>query len=231
MRSSGVAQGGLAVVAIVLGASCGAPPSPGEDVVMQEAELITSTSFTYDGFTQCTVGGTGMHCCPTDQAMIGAHVDQNVFKCAPLTVPRTGARFLDTGTQRNGMHSCPFGSVMVGLRADVNRLACQALAVFVSESVDTGTQDGFPMHVCAGGNTMTGIRIDRNQLNCGNGTSNITTCQVNGSCGGCDVCNDGSVQSGFITSCANPISPLCQTTNLCAKHGGVNPNVGCSQQP
>jgi hypothetical protein len=221
---------------MVLWAGCGVAPSAAENVSEQQSDLITTSSTIYDGSgsppTQCSVGGTIMHCCPTNQAMVGAQVDKNVFKCAPFTVPRTGSLFLDTGTQRNGMHSCPLGSVMVGLRADQNRLACQAVVAAVSETVDSSTGDAFPMHICGSGATMSGIRIDHNLFNCASGTNNVATCTVNASCGGaCDACNDGSCQCGFITSCADPISPLCQTTNLCANHGGSNPNLTCVRQP
>jgi len=101
--------------------------------------------------------------------MIGAHVDNNVFKCAQLqTSP--GYRYLDAGTQRNGMHACPYGSVMAGLHVDRNLLACQLPGTPVtSEYVDgnPATQDGYPMHVCgSGGYGMSGIRVDYNLFTC-----------------------------------------------------------------
>lgn len=135
----------------------------------QTGAFANSCAF-YDSSTQCTVGGTTMHCCPPGSAMIGLHQDANVFKCARLTDP-TGVVTLDTGTQRNDMHACPFGQVMVGLHADLNQLACQTVpgAAINSERIDSGTQDTFPMHTCNWGrldSAMSGVRLDRNQLTC-----------------------------------------------------------------
>jgi hypothetical protein len=137
---------------------------------------FTNYSCAIDDFsTQCVASNGSiseqMHCCPTGYAMIGAQVDQNVFKCAPLH-DQSGVITLDTGTQRNGMHSCPAAQVMVGLRADMNMLACRTIpgSPVTSERVDTGTQDTFPMHVCQStliSEAMTGIRIDQNRLSCG----------------------------------------------------------------
>jgi hypothetical protein len=161
----------ILIITAALAAGCGqASPEDSTGSVSSADTVNLGTSF-YDGGTQCIVGGAQMHCCPTGSAMIGARVDQNVFKCANL-IDRSGAITLDTGTQRNGMHSCPFGQVMVGLRADQNLLACQRIPnnPVVSETVDTGTQDGFPMHICSeatGHAAMTGIRIDQNRFNCG----------------------------------------------------------------
>jgi hypothetical protein len=129
---------------------------------------------TYDSGNQCVAsnGSTSvqMHCCPDGSAMIGANVNQNVFKCAPLH-DQTGTITLDTGTQRNGMHSCPPGQVMVGLRADLNMLACRTVpsSSVAPERIDMSTQDG-TMHVCQStliSEAMTGIRIDQNLLGCG----------------------------------------------------------------
>jgi hypothetical protein len=160
-----------------------------------------STAF-YDYGTQCVVGGTQMHCCPAGSAMIGARVDENVFKCANL-IDRSGVVSLDTGTQRNGMHSCPFGQVMVGLQATLNRLACQTIPSnpVVTETVDTGTEDGFPMHVCAessGPAAMTGIRVDQNRLNCGQDNNCFFgACTTDSQCSGTDgVCRNGCCTLG-----------------------------------
>jgi hypothetical protein len=159
--------------------ACGANSTSGEDVARQEDSLITTTAGTfYDSGTQCTVGGTTMHCCPNGYAMIGARLDQNVFKCAPLQFP-SGTRSLDTSTQRAGMHACPYGQVMVGFHNALNRLACQTLpGTSVSgEYTDpvppplfpnTPTQDGYPMHVCSPnqGYTMSGINVGQNKFLC-----------------------------------------------------------------
>lgn len=116
-----------------------------------------------------------MHCCPEGSAMIGAHIDQNTFKCAKLNNP-TGVRSLDTGTVRFDMHTCPQGQVMVGLHVDLNQLACQTIPnnPVVDEWVDSGTADSFPMHVCTSATNpirsravMTGIRVDQNRFACG----------------------------------------------------------------
>jgi hypothetical protein len=124
----------------------------------------------YDGSTGCTVGGTAMHCCPTGSAMVGARLDQNVFKCAWLR-DGTGAISLDVGTQRNGMHTCPLGSVMVGYHQSLDRLACQQIPgnPISSERIDYGTQDGYPMHVCDSSflnEALSGILPSQNFLTC-----------------------------------------------------------------
>jgi hypothetical protein len=165
---------GGVTAALVVG--CGQGPGESSAVGTESSAFVYNSNIFYDGLngnaTQCLVGGVVMHCCPRGSAMIGARVDQNVFKCAQL-VDSSGAITLnpDPGTQRNGMHSCPFGSVMVGLRADHNALACQTIPSdhINFEFVDGNppTEDGFPMHVCPSPAAMTGIRIDRNLLNCG----------------------------------------------------------------
>ena len=159
--------------------ACGAESGTEEDLASQSASLVTTTGGAfYDGGTQCTVGGTSMHCCPNGYAMIGARLDQNVFKCAPLS-STSGNRFLDTGTQRAGMHACPFGTVMVGFHDSLNRLACQTLPginingeytdpVPPPKFPNTPTQDGYPMHVCtpSQGYTMSGINVGQNKFLC-----------------------------------------------------------------
>ncbi|HXT96879.1 MAG TPA: RICIN domain-containing protein [Polyangia bacterium] len=124
----------------------------------------------YDGSTGCTVGGTSMHCCPTGSAMVGARLDQNVFKCAWLR-DGTGAISLDVGTQRNGMHTCPLGSVMVGYHQDLDQLACQQIPgnPISSERIDYGTEDDYPMHVCDTSflnEAMSGVSPSQNLLTC-----------------------------------------------------------------
>lgn len=136
----------------------------------QYDESVASLSFTgffvYDAGTQCTVGGGTMHCCPAGSAMIGAHVNNNVFKCAILT-SAAGTRFLDVGTQRNGMHACPPGNIMVGLHVNNNWLACQAPSPGPTfEFVDGTTQDAFPMHVCPSNFAMGGIHVGGNLFTC-----------------------------------------------------------------
>jgi hypothetical protein len=169
MRSSIVKLFGLLAFSMAALPACGAAESQEESIGEESSALVTSGTPFYDyGATQCTVNGTSMHCCPAGMAMIGAHLDSNVFKCATIVAGTSGSRFLDTSTPRNNMHSCPLNAVMVGFHKDLNRLACQALTVAVGETVDTGTQDSFPMHVCAAGATMSGIHVDQNLFNCAN---------------------------------------------------------------
>jgi hypothetical protein len=128
--------------------------------------------------TQCFAGGSWMHCCPTNYAMVGADVDNNRFKCAPIMNP-TGTVTGDTGTWRNNMHSCPYGQVMVGLRADRDILACRPLSAnaVANERVDPGTQDVVQssIHTCDPGTptaAMSGIDHGNNLVNC------ATTAQI-----------------------------------------------------
>jgi hypothetical protein len=166
----GVRIGGMLAVSLFFGA-CGAQPGDtgsGEsaEIGSLESSLISLGGTFYDSGTQCTVGGATMHCCPSGSVMIGAHVANNVFKCAWLG-SSPGARSLDLGTQRNSMHACPFGQLMVGLHAVNNWLVCQNPGTTVQfEYVDTGTQDGYPMHVCSSGYAMAGIHVDQNRFTC-----------------------------------------------------------------
>jgi hypothetical protein len=166
----GARIGSVLVVGLLLGA-CGAQPGDAEsggteEIGSVDSSLINLGGVFYDSGTQCTVGGGTMHCCPSGSVMIGAHVNDNVFKCAWLgSTP--GPRFLDVGTQRNSMHACPFGQLMVGLHAANNWLVCQNPGTTVQfEYVDTGTQDGYPMHVCASGYAMAGIHVAQNRFSC-----------------------------------------------------------------
>jgi hypothetical protein len=135
-------------------------------------EALSGPKFTgawvYDTGTLCTVGEATMHCCPTGMAMIGAHVADNVFKCAQLTEPH-GTRFLDVDTSRNGMHACPSGSAMVGLHANNAQLACQRPDPAGTVEHGAGTRetvDSYPMHVCPNGYAMSAIRVNDNALGC-----------------------------------------------------------------
>jgi hypothetical protein len=164
---------------IPLGAACGGTDAPADHSQTQSQAIVEPETF-YDGAfgvkpTQCTVGGVSMHCCPGGTFMIGARIDQNVFKCATIGGFNTGLMgdiFLDPPAGQpakqcvdsNGlsMHCCPQNqgnaTVMVGLRADENILACQqirndfvgrdSLAVFDPNPGNSPTQDAYPMHVC-----------------------------------------------------------------------------------
>ncbi len=190
----------ILTIATALAAGCGQAAPQESTVTQSSADTVNLNTAFYDFGTQCVVGGTQMHCCPTGSAMIGARVDENVFKCANL-IDQSGAIDLDTGTQRNGMHSCPFGQVMVGLQGTLNRLACQTIPSnpVVTETVDTGTEDSFPMHVCSeasGPATMTGIRIDQNRLNCGQDNNCFFgACTTDSQC----TRNDGVCRNGCCT--------------------------------
>jgi hypothetical protein len=162
----------IAGAALAMMAGCG---ELSDEVDLEEAESPSSFAGepVYDAGTLCTRGGVTMHCCPTDYVMIGAHIDNNVFKCAPLA-GTPGRRFADFRTNRNGMHACPVGSVMAGLHVDRNVLTCQSWSPgVVSEYVDgnPATVDAYPMHVCGAGiadeYAMTGIHVDRNLFTCG----------------------------------------------------------------
>ena len=123
-------------------------------------------SWLYDTGTLCTVGEVTMHCCPSGMAMIGAHVVDNVFKCAQLTDPH-GEQFLDIETFQNGMHRCPSGSVMVGLHVTNNQFACRRRGGASPRPCEGfGTMDSYPMHVCPHGHAMSGIRLNDNVLAC-----------------------------------------------------------------
>lgn len=160
---------------------CGAAVDDETDIAHDGEDLTFNatppTGIVYDAGTQCTAGGVTMHCCPAGYAMIGARLDQNIFKCGRVDGGLFGSPYLDGSTQRNNMHSCPFGMVMVGFHEDRNLLACQwpTRQSVVFEYVDGSTQDSYPMHVCPptsassyfyNGYAMSGIRVDRNLFAC-----------------------------------------------------------------
>jgi hypothetical protein len=87
--------------------------------------------------------------------MMGARLDQNVFKCGQLLSfnPSDGSpQFLDYSTRRQNIRACPTGSVMTGFNQSLDVLLCQRmLKTNLVDRVDgprSPTQDGFPMHVC-----------------------------------------------------------------------------------
>jgi hypothetical protein len=154
----------------------------------------------YDGGTQCVAGGVSMHCCPAGNAMVGARLDNNVFKCAPLA-NASAPIVADYGTQRSfptspsgnpvTLHSCPFGSVMVGLRADMDILLCQQMPTksagftwdaITTERIDDNTSDtqdaaaagqlGYSMHACETG-------VGSQAMSGINAASNIFNCAMN----------------------------------------------------
>ena len=132
------------------------------------AEQALSFSSTYYDSTNtgCVVQGVTMHCCLDGYAMIGANIDQNVFKCGQL--PMLGSRLIqNTGLQRQGMHACPAGLVMVGYNSSRDILACQRQTQAVqSEYVDgnPATQDPVvSMHVCGSATGSQFAKTDKHE--------------------------------------------------------------------
>jgi hypothetical protein len=191
VRFRGTLVAGAFVTLIPLGA-CGGTAAP-EDHSQTQSQAIQQQGTFYDRGTQCTYGGVQMHCCPGGSFMIGARVDENVFKCSWSAQKLSDTVFIDRSTQcaapSGTMHCCPqlngIATVMVGLRADQNILACQQVeADYVgydsTATIDANppTQDGFPMHVCTGQTTtpptigspyaMAGISIAENAFTCVN---------------------------------------------------------------
>ncbi len=127
-----------------------------------------------------------LHACRPGYAMLGAHVDDNVFLCARVTNDTSTLQsMIDTGTQdpTNTMHACQRGMYMRGLHADRNWLLCSGPI-----RIDTTDYDGGPygpptqdpsnyMHVCPQRERsvtfqgpliyMLGIHDDRNIFYCG----------------------------------------------------------------
>jgi hypothetical protein len=198
---------GFTAIAAGTMVGCGQAAPEESSATQSDAIVVNLGNVLYDppsgsAPTQCTVRAsdgtwTSMHCCPSGYAMIGARVDSNVFKCAQL-FDTSGSRTADKWTQRNNMHACPFGSVMVGLRNDQNVLACQTLPSnpIISEQIDYGTNDNWPMHVCNpdGTNaysTLTGIRADQNRFSCGKNSCGLFgSCTTDADCG-TNYCSSG----------------------------------------
>ena len=173
--------GHLVVVGAMTAMAAGGCGGDGTEfgMIQSASQVFFSDNTFLDSGFQCRIGSAVMHCCPPIQingqdyrsAMIGANVDQNIFKCRPMIIGPNDQTFLDSGTQRLGMHACPQGSLMIGLRANANLLGCYTSSHGVlatwDEYVDAGTQDN-NMHVCREDQryAMVGIRIDRNQFIC-----------------------------------------------------------------
>ncbi len=186
---------------IPVAAACGTAAP--EDHSQTQSQAILEEGTFYDGAfgakpTQCTVNGVSMHCCPGGSFMIGARIDQNVFKCATSGQALSGTIFTDPPAGQPAkqcvsdsgvsMHCCPqlngVATVMVGLRADENILACQQVkndfvgqnsnAVFDGDPPHAPTEDSYPMHVCPpppqgqSSYGLAGIRIDQNEFVCVN---------------------------------------------------------------
>jgi hypothetical protein len=172
---------GIPLLVALMGSAtvgCGAGSAEDETIASTSAELIATTLGTWDsgGGTQCTLGGITMHCCPNGQAMVGAVLNQNRFKCAPLGI--TGGTRSTSSSLRQGVVACPVGSVMVGYHQGLQTVGCQTLpgVARISEYTDpvpppkfpnTPTQDGVG-HVCTQtlGYTMSGISSAQNKFLC-----------------------------------------------------------------
>ena len=106
--------------------------------------------------------------------MVGAHLDQNVFKCAKLRANyRIGLWTIafkgPENVIRNGVHSCAPNNIMLGYRRDTDTLLCRSLPnVGFVEWLDGSTQDPtFSMHICPTlGATMSGINPATNTFAC-----------------------------------------------------------------
>ena len=154
---------------VILGA-VGSCKSSGDGYESDEA--LAGPRFTgawvYDTGTLCAAGDVTMHCCPPGMALIGAHVGDNVFKCAQL-VGSHDNHPPGVDTPRAGMHACPPGEIMVGLHVITNQLACQAVHPGLTVEHVTGrpgTVDSYPMHVCPPGAAMIGIHVTDNTITC-----------------------------------------------------------------
>jgi hypothetical protein len=166
------------------GCSAQGPESP-EDYGAVAQPLEFTSAIVYDPGTvqyvydPSTATWMGLHTCPSGSVMIGAHIGNNVWKCAQVPAGSLGTPRIDRYTIRNGMHSCPIGQVMVGLHVGNNALACSTTnpAITVAHELTDGnppTNDSYPMHVCkpnpffANHSTaMTGVHIGNNVWTCG----------------------------------------------------------------
>ena len=184
-RSAGVST--LVLTLAVATSSCGeggldpGANSNDEAVSTQQSAIVVDVFHPrLDGVngspTVCSVGGVAMHCCRQNEAMIGAHLGDNVFKCAPLASDElSGSRFPDFSNFVNGTHQCPSGAVMVGLHVASNVLACQLLPRAATNTLydpplggGSVTADSYPMHVCPSSVNfaMSGIDIPNNRFFC-----------------------------------------------------------------
>ena len=112
-----VGQGKLGLLTVtlcLLGVGCA--PSENVDLFEETTSDLSfenlpgqSTPYLYDWGTLCTGDAADTHCCPGGMVMVGAHLQQNVFKCA-MFQGGLGNGVVDYGrnpTVRNGMHTCP----------------------------------------------------------------------------------------------------------------------------
>lgn len=172
---------------------------PGLEPVATEAKpvLVGSSLFDPPSCAQQPTQCNGMHCCPANYAMTGAHFGQNTFRCTymygALETPTTCYR--DTSTFRSiqgqRVKGCPVGYYMKGYHEGQNATTCCPYSPTNASS--SWTFDGFgsaptqatdahlispwpfagvcksgTMHVCAGSGVMEGVNVGSNYYLCGN---------------------------------------------------------------
>ena len=140
-----------------------------------------TSPFVNDAGSQCWSDSLPgwVHCCPFGHAMVGAHLGNNVFRCAKIQGGLSN--FADGHEQRNGMLSCPLGKIMVGYWNggwwNTDRIVCATPGnapqwiEFVDDGGTAASQDS-GMHVCKKDTTnpgryaMSGIHRENNRFNC-----------------------------------------------------------------
>jgi hypothetical protein len=98
-----------------------------------KCEKITSPSGGpfLDTGTQRTIGGLGMHACPTNSVMVGYHGSTNRFACQRIN--GTISEILDSSTTDDesnyNIHVCTSGRAMTGAHVSQNKFGCGTGAV------------------------------------------------------------------------------------------------------
>lgn len=152
---------GSATLAIGLLAGCGAqdgsvdPEGAADESVAKASDALMFRSTTFNSGsnpTQCTVGGTQMHCCPGQQqnflnsVIVGVNLQTNSFRCAQVTNANFNAPFASTMVRTiNGVSAvaCPTGSVMVGFHHALQKAACVSVSASpLTERATSGSWDG-----------------------------------------------------------------------------------------
>jgi hypothetical protein len=126
-----------------------------DDSVAKASSELFFRGTTFDSGTnptQCTVGGTQMHCCPEQQqnflnsAIVGVNLQTNSLRCAQLTNANFNAPFASTARRTiNGVSAvaCPPGSVMVGFHFTQQKAACVTVSASpLTERTTSGSWDG-----------------------------------------------------------------------------------------
>ena len=150
----------LGVVLLFVASACASNETDSEDA--DDQVVSTTSAYTYSNtyydwaggtFNACFVDGINMHCCADGFVMVGAHLDQNVFKCTLINNGgMQGARYVSAdnscATKSRGLRT----DLMVGFHRDLNRALCQQpvndpTTPLWDEPPNT-TQDSWPMHIC-----------------------------------------------------------------------------------